>query len=138
MTPVAIGIDLVEVRRVVRLLERKGERAWHRLLTAQERDYCHAQAVPARHVAVRLAAKEAAYKALADGTDMGVIGWRDVEVVRQADGRPTLVLHGRARTTASRLGVTSFLVSLTHTASQAAAVVVLFRSSSSHPTHHAR
>ncbi|MFQ6047712.1 MAG: 4'-phosphopantetheinyl transferase superfamily protein, partial [Gemmatimonadales bacterium] len=67
MSLIAVGLDLVEVERVRRLLQSKGERALRRLLTDAERDYCMAQAVPERHVAARLAAKEAAYKALAHG-----------------------------------------------------------------------
>lgn len=127
VTPVAVGIDLVDVERVARLLAHHGERAWHRLLTAQERSYCRTQAAPARHVAARLAAKEAAYKALAIASETGFIGWREVEVVREDHGRPGLVLHGRARHTASRLHIAQTLVSLTHTREQAAAVVVLLQ-----------
>lgn len=125
MNPVGVGIDLVEVARVERLLKDKGERAMERLLTEGERAYCEQQAAPARHVAARLAAKEAAYKALNQNGDTGYVGWHDVEVGRAEDGRPSLALHGKAREAAERLGVTSTLVSLTHTDTQAAAVVLL-------------
>ncbi len=125
MTPLGIGLDLVEVERVVRLLESKGERAWHRLLTDEEREYCRTRAVPARHVAARLAAKEAAYKAFAHGCEPGFIGWCDVEVGRAVNGRPALEFHGRARRIADRLSVASSLLSLSHTEHYAAAVVVL-------------
>jgi holo-[acyl-carrier protein] synthase len=76
-------------------------------------------------VAARLAAKEATYKALNQNGDTGYVGWHEVEVGRAEDGRPSLVLHGKARDAAERLGVTSSLVSLTHTDTQAAAVVLL-------------
>ena len=125
MNPVGVGIDLVDVARVKRMLEDKGERALQRLLTESERAYCEGQAVPARHVAARLAAKEAAYKALNQDGDTGYIGWHEVEVGRAQDGRPSLTFHGKAREAAERLGVTSSLVSLTHTDTQAAAVVLL-------------
>jgi holo-[acyl-carrier protein] synthase len=120
-----IGIDLVDVPRIASMLEDKGELAFKRLLTDGEREYCLAQAVPARHVAARLAAKEAAFKALNQDGETGWIGWREVEVARRADGRPTLLFHERARDVAERLGVASMMVSLTHTETQAAAVVVL-------------
>lgn len=125
MSLIAVGLDLVEVERVRRLLQSKGERALRRLLTDAERDYCMAQAVPERHVAARLAAKEAAYKALAHGGDAGYIGWHEVEVSREVTGGPTLMLHGRAEAAARRLRVSSFKVSVTHSAEHAAAVVVL-------------
>jgi holo-[acyl-carrier protein] synthase len=125
MNPVGVGIDLVDVARVKRMLEDKGERVMQRLLTERERAYCEQQAVPARHVAARLAAKEAAYKALNQDGDTGYIGWHEVEVGRAADGRPSLTFHAKAREAAERLGVTSSMVSLTHTDTQAAAVVLL-------------
>jgi holo-[acyl-carrier protein] synthase len=125
MNPVGVGIDLVEVARVERMLSDKGERAMLRLLTESERTYCERQAAPARHVAARLAAKEATYKALNQNGDTGYVGWHEVEVGRAEDGRPSLVMRGKARDAAERLGVTSSLVSLTHTDTQAAAVVLL-------------
>lgn len=127
MIPIAIGLDLVEVDRVARLLTGHGDRAWSRLLTLDERAYCRATAFPERHVAARLAAKEAAYKALAIEREIGYIGWHEVEVVRADHGRPGLVLHRRARDAATRLGVAATLVSVTHTDAHAAAVVALFK-----------
>ncbi len=125
MTTLGLGLDLVDVSRVARLLERYGDRALRRLLTEDERDYCMRQAFPAQHVAARLAAKEAAFKALAQHSGDHAIGWRELEVRRGHDGRPTLALHGRARDVADRLRVRSSLLSLTHVSSHAAAVVML-------------
>jgi holo-[acyl-carrier protein] synthase len=119
-----VGIDLVELPRVARLLARKGDRALNRLLTPAEREYVTSHGNPVPHVAARLAAKEAVYKALQllpGGRD---IGWRDIEVVRADSGRPTIALHGRAAAVvaASRLRIH---VSLTHSESTAAAVAVV-------------
>lgn len=125
MVPLGIGLDLVEIARVKRMLGSKGDRALRRLLTDEERTYCLAQSVPERHVAARVAAKEAAYKALSQTDHAGPIGWREVEVIRDLTGRPVLRFHGRALATARRLRVTDSLVSLTHTGDHAAAVVVL-------------
>lgn len=124
---VGIGIDLVDIVRVERLIERHGDRALARLLTPGERDYCCAKADPARHIAVRLAAKEASYKALQLADGARAIGWRDTEIVSGAHGRPSITLHGRAREAADRLRVTSTHVSLTHADHTAAAVVVYER-----------
>jgi holo-[acyl-carrier protein] synthase len=121
---IGIGIDLVEIARAERLLAAKGERAHRRLFTEGEVGYASARPEPARHFAARLAAKEAAYKALAGNALARSIGWREIEVVMD-DGRPTLVLHGFARQRADELGVTRILVSMTHSEGVAGAVVVL-------------
>ena len=120
-----LGFDLVDVSRVTRMLDRHGERILRRLLTETEQEYCLAQAVPARHVAARLAAKEAAYKALSRDEHPGWIGWLEFEVCRGEDGRPSLQFHGRARTVAERMGVRKAVCSLTHTNTTAGAIVVI-------------
>jgi holo-[acyl-carrier protein] synthase len=119
-----IGIDLVDIARVDKLLDAKGERALLRLFTSDEVAYALARPLPAQHLAARLAAKEAAFKALAGNSLARGIGWREIEVVR-GEERPTLALHGRAADRAAELGVTSVWISLTHSATTAGAVVVL-------------
>ena len=125
MTVLGVGLDLVAVDRVRRLLQRHGKRALERLLTDRERAYCQEQPMPARHVAVRLAAKEAAYKAFQGASHARGIGWRELEVGRLSDGRPELILHGRALTVARKLSVSEIFLSLSHTDDHAAAVVIL-------------
>lgn len=122
---VGVGIDLVEIARVERLLERKGTRALNRLFTDAEISYAQARARPAMHLAARLAAKEAAFKALAGSDDARLIGWREVEVVSRPNGPPSLALHGRADARARELGVHRVHLSMTHTDHTAGAVVVL-------------
>jgi len=119
-----LGIDLVDIARVDKLLGAKGERALRRLFTADELQYALSRALPAQHLAARLAAKEAAFKALAGNSLARGIGWREIEVVR-GEQHPTLTFHGRAAARAAELGVTSTWVSLTHSATTAGAVVVL-------------
>ena len=123
--PLAVGIDLVDIVRVERLLRRHPERALRRLLTEQEQSYCMAAARPAQHVAARLAAKEASYKALQQAGNARAVGWLDSEVVLNAHGRPSLQLHGVAERAAEHLGVSGAIMSLTHSDSTAAAVVIL-------------
>jgi holo-[acyl-carrier protein] synthase len=122
---VGLGLDLVDIPRVAELLAAKGERAEARLFTPGELAYARARAEPARHLAARFAAKEAAYKALAGTEAARGIGWRDVEVAVEWDGRPRLVLHGRAAERAAALGVVRSHLTLTHADAVAGAVVVL-------------
>jgi holo-[acyl-carrier protein] synthase len=127
MNALAIGIDLVTVARVERMIERHEDRALDRLLTAAEQAYCRAMAFPARHVAARIAAKEAVYKALQGSEDARGIGWMDIEVTRDGDGRPGVRLSGRAQARCTQLGATRVLLSLTHTDDTAAAMAVVVR-----------
>lgn len=127
MTVLALGLDLVDVARVNQLLERFGEKALDRLLTDGERDYCLRMAHPARHIAARVAAKEAAYKALSQGGTQRPFWWQDVEVRRDGKGRPSIIFHGRAKESAEELGISGALLSLTHADTHAAAIVILVR-----------
>ena len=122
---IGIGIDLIEVARVQRMLDDHGARLLHRLFTEAEREYSLGMARPALHLAVRLAAKEAAFKALSGTEGARGIGWGEIEVRRDALGRPSVTFHGRAAERAAELSVTHCHCSLTHTDANAAAVVVL-------------
>ena len=119
------GIDLIEVARIRTMLERHGDRFKERTFTAGEIAYCDAQAHPGIHYAARFAAKEAAAKALGTGlwSEAGV-NWTDIEVLRDTNGRPSLVLHGMAAVRSSGLRAH---VSLTHTQEHAMAQVILER-----------
>jgi holo-[acyl-carrier protein] synthase len=125
---VGIGVDMVDVARMRRLLDRKGERALVRLFTEGERAYAAMHPEPARQLAARAAAKEAAFKALAGNDLARAIGWRELEVVSRTHQAPILLLHGRAYDRASELGVVRVHLSLTHTDTTAAAFVVVERS----------
>ena len=109
------------------MLEGNRERVLKRLLTDGETAYCESQPMPARHVAARLAAKEAAYKAFQVAEGTRAISWRDTEVIRDKEGRPELRFHGRALEALERLKVTATHVSISHTDENAVAVVVLSR-----------
>jgi holo-[acyl-carrier protein] synthase len=115
----------VDIERVERMLARRGARVLDRVLTDDERRYCQTQAVPARHVAARLAAKEATFKALQGAGARGDIGWREVEVRREPHGEPMLAFHDRAKRLTDQLRVVRALVSLSHSNTQAVAIVVL-------------
>jgi holo-[acyl-carrier protein] synthase len=121
---IGVGIDLVDLDRAQELLVRHGERALARFLLPEERDYVTGMPVPARHFAVRIAAKEAVYKAFQQVPGAEAIGWQDIEVERAESGRPGIALHGRARVLAEQAGV-RVLLSLSHTDRTAGAVAVL-------------
>jgi len=112
-----VGIDLLEIERLERALERRPRLA-ERLFSDAEREYAAARARPGQHLAARFCAKEAVAKALA------LEGWsfRDVEVL-SGNGRPEVRLSGAAAARAAELGV-QVSVSLTHTRREAAAVAV--------------
>jgi holo-[acyl-carrier protein] synthase len=112
-----LGLDLVDIERLERALERRPRLA-ERLFTALELDYAAGRRRPARHLAVRFAAKEAAIKAL--GTPVGPL---QVEVLGGGTVPPRLALHGRAAELAATRGV-ELQVALTHTDETAAAVVL--------------
>ena len=118
---IGIGVDTVEVARFRDVLARTPSIAG-RLFTDGERAYAEGHADPAPRLAARFAAKEAAMKAL--GVGLGAFGFHDVEVVSGEGGAPALVVTGRASALAAERGVTAWLVSLTHSALVAEAIVV--------------
>jgi holo-[acyl-carrier protein] synthase len=121
---VGTGIDIAEVPRIAESIERFGDRFLRRIFTEGERHYCDSKANRVERYAARFAAKEAAMKALGTGWSRGV-RWRDIEVVRQPGGRPTIKFHGKAAEFAARLSAGNIALSLSHTAEQAIASVIL-------------
>ncbi|MFZ0864192.1 MAG: holo-[acyl-carrier-protein] synthase [Candidatus Sulfotelmatobacter sp.] len=121
---VGTGIDIAEVPRIRQSIERFGQRFLQRIFTAGEMRYCDSKANRFERYAARFAAKEAAMKALGTGWNHGV-RWRDCEVVRMPGGRPTIAFHGKAGEFAAKLGMKNAALSITHTAEQAIAQVIL-------------
>jgi holo-[acyl-carrier protein] synthase len=120
-----VGLDLVDVDRMTRELAREDGGLRDRVFTPDEIAYCEGKGRPAVHFAARFAAKEAFFKALGTGWRGAGPTWSEVEVVRDVLGAPTLRLSGAAAEAAGSLGVRSTHLSLTHTATLAAAAVVL-------------
>ena len=116
-----VGVDAVDVDRFRKAIHRT-PRLVERVFTDGERAYCEPARDPTERFAVRWAAKEAAMKVL--GAGIGEVRFRDVEVVRAAAGRPSLVLHDGAAQRADELGLDAWDVSLTHSGLVAIAVVV--------------
>jgi holo-[acyl-carrier protein] synthase len=114
-----LGVDIIEIERVQRSVDRYGERFLNRVYTGSELELCRNN-VP--ELAVRFAAKEAVMKAL--GTGRRGVSWCDIEVLRNKRNAPLVHLHGRARRKAQKLGINEFAVSLSHSREYAIATVI--------------
>jgi holo-[acyl-carrier protein] synthase len=114
-----VGVDLIEIERIRRALERPGFR--ERCFTAAEREYCDSRPNPAQHYAARFAGKEAVGKAIGFGVARA-FAWRDVEIAGRP--KPSVGLSGRVETWAAKVGVARFDLSMTHSRDLAAAVCV--------------
>lgn len=121
---IGIGTDLAEVHRIRESIGRFGDRFLNRIYSQAERRYCESKANSYERFAARFAAKEAGMKAIGTGWRRGVT-WLDFEVVNESSGRPTLKLSGKAKEIAENLGVRRISISLTHTADNSFAIVVL-------------
>jgi holo-[acyl-carrier protein] synthase len=107
------------------MFQSKGEHAMSRLFTEEERAYLATRPNPTGNAAARIAAKEAVYKAMQSLPGARAIGWREIEVTRDAEGRPAIRLHGLAARLAEATGGVAIQVSLTHSAVSAGAVAVV-------------
>lgn len=123
------GIDLIEIKRIQKALDRHGDRFLEKIFSVAELErldrFKSREVNPriiAAELAARFAAKEACSKAL--GTGIGPVSWKEMEVFNDPSGKPTLHLTGKAAKIAGKLGYTSWSVSLTHSREMAAAVVV--------------
>jgi len=121
---IGTGIDIIEISRIRRAVERHGDRFLKRVFTAGELEYCLARRYPERHLAARFAVKEAALKALGTGVSGGIL-WRDVETSRDDSGKPVVGFHNVAADTLHALGATSAHVSISHTDHHAVALVII-------------
>ncbi len=116
-----VGVDLIEIERIRRALERyPGFR--ERCFTDAERAYCESRPNPAQHYAARFAGKEAVGKALGFGVARA-FAWRDVEIAGRP--KPEVRLSGRVAHWAERVGAGAVDLSMTHSRQLAAAVAVV-------------
>jgi len=113
------GIDLVEINRFGDLKPELRDRFLRRVFSDQELADCKGHD---HKLAGRFAVKEAVAKAL--GTGIGLVSWKEIEVITESEGEPRLVLHEKAAEYAEKLGLTQWSVSISHTANHAIAMVV--------------
>jgi holo-[acyl-carrier protein] synthase len=121
---VGLGIDLVDVARIRREVERRGDSVLEEILTPVEMEYCRGMAKPYPSIAARFAAKEALFKALGSGKH-GTMHWHDLEVSRNGMGKPDLVATGSSGEAVRALKADRIHLSLTHTDEHALAAVLL-------------
>jgi holo-[acyl-carrier protein] synthase len=121
---IGTGVDIVEIERFRKILDRLKDRFIFRVFTPGEQSYCHRHRDPVPHFAVRFAAKEAAFKALGTGWARGVT-WQDVEVQREGQYAPVILLHGEAQRISASLGARRAHLSLSHSDRWAVATVIL-------------
>ncbi len=118
-----LGIDLVEVSRIKKALDRWGQRFLGRAFTSEERHYCMSKAFPEQFLAARFAAKEAVLKALGTGLSGG-IRWTDIEVVNDPKGKPQVRVGPRI---ARLIGNGRILLSISHSEQFAIAQAILVK-----------
>jgi holo-[acyl-carrier protein] synthase len=121
---VGLGVDVVDIARFEAVLQRRPALA-RRLFSPDELAYAATLANPSPSLAGRFGAKEAVMKAL--GVGIGAVDWTDVAVHRRAGGAPELMVEGRAAALAAGQGVTSWQVSISHTATVASVTVLALK-----------
>ena len=113
------GVDILEIARLENIQPRIRKRFLERVFTPEELSTAgQSQA----SLAGRFAAKEAVAKAL--GCGIGPVRWKDLEIKRGESGEPILELHGAAIEIASRQGLTTWSISISHNQTQAIAMAV--------------
>lgn len=120
-----VGIDIIEISRIQEAIDRWGERFLQRIYTEAELRLC--QNKP-QSLAVRFAGKEAVMKTL--GTGAKGISWREIEILAEPSGQPSVHLHGKAQNKALDLGLDNLAISLSHSREYAIAFVISGQGSS--------
>lgn len=106
-----LGIDLVDIKRIEEIINKRGLAFLKKVFTPQEIEYCESKAARYQHYAARFAAKEAVVKMLAE---VEGVGWKEIEVLKGDDGKPELSLSGQARIVADKLGIKRIHMSISH------------------------
>lgn len=114
-----IGTDIIEIPRIARAIERRGEGFLGRVFTDREIAR-YRENIPS--LTARFAAKEAVMKALGKG--FFDIGWREIEVFSGPGGEPAIRLYGKAKRRAAKLGIKNLALSLSHCREYAIAMVL--------------
>ncbi|MCK4385327.1 MAG: holo-ACP synthase [candidate division Zixibacteria bacterium] len=117
----SLGIDIVEVKRVKKLMEKWGDRFLHRVFTPWEIAYCKSKSFPEQSFAARFAAKEAILKTIGTGLSGG-IRWTSMEIVNDKNGRPGVKLGKRIK---DKIKNKRILISMSHTKEYAVAQAIL-------------
>ena len=120
----AIGIDIVEIKRLSRVSKKWGDGFLKKVYTDRELAYARSKRFPYQHLAARFAAKEAIFKALGE-VEKNFVGWKNVEILNDAYGKPVVHWHGAAETARRKRKLKNVVVSLSHTENYAVASAML-------------
>lgn len=123
MQVICHGIDLVDCRRIEKLVRDHGKRFLRRVFTERELQYCRSHRYEAERLGGRFAVKEAVMKMLGTGWQNG-IAWTDIETVNDPLGKPLVKLTGPIAEIAKELGIDQISVSITHTSDLAVASAI--------------
>ena len=113
-----IGIDIIEIARIEKAIERWGDNFLRRVYTDAELRLFSKHPLS---LATRFAAKEAIVKAL--GTQAKGISWKEIEILSDPSGRPLIYLYGKAKNRANGLALNNLTISLSHSKEYAIACV---------------
>lgn len=119
------GVDIVNVARIDKILLDKRQQFYNKIFTIEEINYIEEKAHKSTTVAGLFAGKEAVSKAL--GTGIGVLGWKDIEILHEAKGRPYVNFTERGKKIADNLGIGEIQISISHETEYAIAFVVGYR-----------
>ena len=127
--PGAIGIDIVEIKRLERMSKKWGKAFLRKIYTDKELAYAKSKRFPEQHLAARFAAKEAVFKALGE-VEKDFVGWKNIEILNDANGKPVVHWHGQAEKVRKARRLAAVVVSLSHTENYAvASAMLVFRRS---------
>jgi len=118
-----LGIDIIEIARIKKSIDKYGERFLNKVFTNEEIKYCNAKFNKYQHYAARFAAKEAVYKALASGWKEG-LRWKDIEI----SGMPSINPTGKLKSFLSN--DTQLRISISHSENYVTSVAIIFKNSS--------
>lgn len=107
------GVDIIQISRIQKSLEKYAQRFEERVFTRREIDYCRSRPEPFKHFAARFAAKEAVLKSLGTGMAEGIT-WKDLEILTLESGQPTLNITGRCREICESLNLKGIHISMSH------------------------
>ena len=123
MKVIGLGTDIIECLRIAKMIEKHGELFLNRVYTQAEIAYCSSRKAASQSYAGRWAVKEAVLKAMGTGWSRG-IRWKDIEVVTDLTGKPSVAIHGVAKEICEELGIAEVLISLSHCRSHATATAI--------------
>ena len=124
----AIGIDIVEIKRLERTSKKWGKAFLKKVYTDRELDYSMKKRFPYQHLAARFAAKEAIFKALGE-VEKDFVGWKNIEILNDANGKPCVRWHAEAEETRLKRRIRGAVVSLSHSEHYAvASAMLIFKS----------